>query len=46
MDNKFTEERERFINSLSDVPPPPFLVGDIVIRQPNEREIYLKQIEP
>ena len=40
------EERERFTNSLSDVPPPPFLVGDIVIRQPNEREIYLKQIEP
>ena len=41
------EERERFKNSLSYVPPPPpFLVGDIVIRQPNEREIYLKQIEP
>ena len=35
MYNKFMEERERFINSLSDVPPPPFLVGDIVIRQPN-----------
>ena len=39
------EERKRFINSLSDVPPPPFCVGDILLRQPSEREIYLKQIE-
>ena len=40
------EERERFLNTLSDVPPPPFRVGDIVVRQPSEREIYLKQIVP
>ena len=40
------EEREIFINSMSDVPPPPVRVGDIVIRQPSEQEIYLKQIEP
>ena len=40
------EERGRFLNSLSNVPPPPFHVGDIVVRQPSEREIYLKQIEP
>ena len=39
------EERKRFINSLSDVPPPPFCVGGILLRQPSEREIYLKQIE-
>ena len=46
MDNEFMEERGRFLNSLSNVPPPPFHVGDIVVRQPSEREIYLKQIEP
>ena len=46
MDNKFTEERERFQNSLSDIPPPPFRLGNIVIRQPSEQEIYQKQIEP
>ena len=46
MDNEFMEERGRFLNSLSNVPPPPFRVGDIIFRQPSEREIYLKQIEP
>ena len=45
MDNKFTVERDRFLNSLSDIPPPPFPVGNIVVRQPSEREIYQKQIE-
>ena len=28
------------------VPPPPFRVRNIIIRQPNEREIYSKKIEP
>ena len=46
MNNKFTEERERFLNSISDIPPPPFRVGDIVVRQPIEQEIYQKQIDP
>ena len=46
MDNKFTEERKRFLNSLSNMPPPSFCVGNIVVRQPSEWEIYLKQIEP
>ena len=46
MDNKVTEDCERFLNSLSNIPPPPFRVGDIVVMQPSEREIYLKQIEP
>ena len=42
MENKFTEEHERFQNTLSDRPPPPFHVWDIVVRQPSEREIYEK----
>ena len=46
IDNKFAEERERFQNSLSDILPPHFRLGNIVIRQPSEREIYQKQIEP
>ena len=46
MNNKFTEEHERFLNSLSDIPPPPFHVWNIVVRQPSEQEIYQKQIEP
>ena len=46
MDNEFMEERERFLKTLSDVPPPPFRLGDIVVRQPSKQEIYLKQIEP
>ena len=46
MDNKFAEEQERFLNSLSDIPPPPFRVREIVVRQPSERKIYQKQIEP
>ena len=29
MENKFTEKHERFLNTLSDRPPPPFRVGDI-----------------
>ena len=45
LNNKFTEERERFLNSISDIPPPPFHVGDIVVRQPIEQEIYQKQID-
>ena len=45
MDNKVTEDCERFLNPLSNIPPPPFRVGDIVVMQPSEREIYLKQIE-
>ena len=32
MDNEFMEERERFIISMSDVPPAPVRVGGIVIR--------------
>ena len=32
MDSKCTEERKRFLNSLSDIPPPPFCAGDIVVR--------------
>ena len=46
MDNTFTEEHERFLNSLSDIPPSPFCVGNIVVRQPSEQEIYKKQIKP
>ena len=46
MNNKFTEERERFLNSILDIPPPPFRVGDIVVRKPIEQEIYQKQIDP
>ena len=46
MENKFTEEDVKLLNTLSDRPPPPFRVGDIVIWQPSEREIYEKEIEP
>ena len=46
MDNKFTQERKRFLNSLSDILPPPFRVRNIVVRELSEWEIYLKQIEP
>ena len=31
MENKFTEEDVKLLNTLSDRPPPPFRVGDIVI---------------
>ena len=40
MENKFTEEDVKLLNTLSDRPPPPFRVGDIVIRQPSEQDIY------
>ena len=46
MENKFTEEEVKLLNTLSDRPPPSFHVGDLVIRQPSEREIYEKEIEP
>ena len=46
MENKFTEEDEKLLNILSDRPLPPFRVGDIVIRQQSEWEIYEKEIEP
>ena len=46
MDNEIMKEPERIINSFSDVPPPPFCVGDIVRRKLSKQEIYLKQIEP
>ena len=45
MDNEIMKEQERIMNSFSDVPPPRFRMGDMVIRQPSEQEIYLKQIE-
>ena len=46
MENKFTEEDVKLLNILSDRPLPPFRVGDIVIRQQSEWEIYEKKIEP
>ena len=46
MADEIMRERERIINTFPNKPPQPFRVGDIVIRQPSEREIYLKQIEP
>ena len=46
MENKFTEEDVKLLNILSDRPLPPFRVGDIVIRQQREWEIYEKEIEP
>ena len=46
MADKIMQERERIINTFSNVPPQPFYVGDIVVNKPSEREIYLKQIEP
>ena len=46
MENKFTEEDVKLLNTLSDRPPPPFRVGDIIIWQLTEREIYEKEIEP
>ena len=45
MENKFTEEDVKLLNILSDRPLPPFRVGDIVIRQQSEWEIYEKKIE-
>lgn len=45
MVDEILQERERIIHTFSNVPPQPFQVGDIVIVQPSEREIYLKQIE-
>ena len=45
MGNEIMKEQERIMNSFSDVPPPRFRMGDIVIRQPSEQEIYLKQME-
>ena len=39
-------KQEEFINLFLAVPPPPFRVRNIIIRQPNEREIYSKKIEP
>ena len=44
MADEIMRERERIINTFPNIPPQPFRVGDIVIRQPSEREIYLKQI--
>ena len=41
-----TSREEEIRNVLSAVPPPPFRVGNVVIRQPSERKIYAKQIEP
>ena len=46
MENKFREEDVKLLNTLSDIPPQPFRVGYIVIRQPSEWEIYEKEIEP
>ena len=46
MAHEILQERERIINIFSNVPPQPFQVGNIVIVQPSEKEIYLKQIEP
>ena len=46
MADEIMEERERILNTFSNVPAQPFRVGDIVVRQPSEREINLKQIEP
>ena len=46
MDNETIREQEQITNLRSAVPPPPFCVGSIIIRQPSEREIYTKQIEP
>ena len=39
------QECERIINTFSNIPQP-FYVEDLVIVQPSERKIYLKQIEP
>ena len=39
------QECERIINTFLNIPQP-FYVEDIVIVQPSERKIYLKQIEP
>ena len=46
MDNEIIREEEEMRNVLSAVPPPPFRVGNVLIRQPSEREINAKQIEP
>ena len=44
MAHEILQERERIINTFSNIPQV-FYVGDIVIVQPSEREVYLKQIE-
>ena len=46
MVHEILPKRERIINVFSNVPPQPYQVGNIVIVQPSEWEIYLKQIEP
>ena len=45
MENKLTQEDVKLLNTLWDRPPSPFRMGDIVIRQPGEREISKKEIE-
>ena len=45
MDTEIIREVEEIRNVFSAVPPPPFRVGNVVIRQPGEREIYAKQVE-
>ena len=44
-DDEILHKRERIVNSFSNIPQP-FFVGNMVIVQPSERELYLKQIEP
>ena len=46
MADEIMRERERITNTFSNMPPPPFGVGNIVVRQPSKRDIYLKQVEP
>ena len=46
MTDEIMRERERIKNTFLNVPPQPFGVGDIVVRHPSKREIYLKQVEP
>ena len=45
MSDEILHKRERIVNSFSNIPQP-FFVGNMVIVQPSERELYLKQIEP
>ena len=44
MADEILQERERIRNNFSNIPQV-FYVGDIVIVQPSEREMYQKQIE-
>ena len=45
MENKFPED-VKLVKTLSERAPPPLRVGNIVIRQPSEREIYEEEVEP